>query len=506
MGFDEVGFPIVDVDDVVAEILGELHLPASLPEFGDGVLHEARPRRFAGQTIDAFRRAAEGVQGVGRDFLQPAASKCRQCPVFGVLATGEADGLAIGQRQEFLLLVGADLRIGIAEDDAGDIKGAAAEARRIGTPAAVAVRAQGFQLQYRLQRGIDQAQAGAGIFGRQRQVGRQFGQGFGHQSGFLGRERWQGEQPADDRRVAGHLQRAGLALGEIDIPGRIDRDDQLGRGVGLEVGALEALRIDLPADGGRPLAAGIERQAQVVGRVQAVGVGHFLQDLGAVSRPETIGAHAALVATVGPNQAQDGEVVFIDELWWRHQRTLDLPPLLGIFRVLALAQLDADLTAVGGPLEDVEQLLAGAGRSCLFLGDGNRCPAQVFDPGEDAAAQPYLRVAFLDGFQQHRRDVLAAAADRAGTAAEQQGLAAGAAGEEDAGAVGAACRAGDGGRDFLLVDADVGDQVDIGAALGEFAFAQPVDDVVFGEGLQGDAGHEALSKGGRRAVRSGAGQ
>jgi len=172
---------------VVTEILGKLDLPAGFLEAQRAVLHEGHPARLFGQAVNAFRRAAESVQGVPGNLLQAAALEGLQGLRLILGATFQADGFAFRQGDELALLFRPDVGIAIAENDLGNVEGAAAKILRIAAPGAVAVRVQGFQLEDRNQRRVDQTQAGAGIRAGQRQVGRQFGQRLGDQRRFVGR-------------------------------------------------------------------------------------------------------------------------------------------------------------------------------------------------------------------------------------------------------------------------------------------------------------------------------
>jgi hypothetical protein len=122
------------------------------------------------------------------------------------------------------------------------------------------------------------------------------------------------------------------------------------------------------------------------------------------------------------------------------------------------------MALIGGPFQDVEQLLAGAGRAGFFLGHGNRDAAQVVDPGQNAGAHPIHRVALLDGLEQHRGDVLAVNAHRAGAAADQGNTTIFVVHQAGAGGVGLACRAGNQCEDALIVDFEFVDLVGVSAS------------------------------------------
>ena len=89
------------------------------------------------------------------------------------------------------------------------------------------------------------------------------------------------------------------------------------------------MTIDLPADTGRAVDANNQRQAQILFRVEPVAGGHALHDFRPMLGAEAEGAQAAFVAAVGPDQAEDAEIFFIDELRRRNQCPVDLPPLFG---------------------------------------------------------------------------------------------------------------------------------------------------------------------------------
>jgi hypothetical protein len=169
----------------------------------------------------------------------------------------------------------------------------------------------------------------------------------------------------------------------------------------------------------------MQRQAEIVFRIQPMAGCHALQDFGAMlagPRPK------ARRPVSWPRSAQ---------IRRRMPRSSSVTNCGGVTRArstfhhssalsgyLPLRISIAEMALVGRPFQDVEQLLAGAGRPGFLLGDGNRDAAQVLDPGQHAVADPILRIAFLDGLEQHRGDVLAVPAHRAGAAADDPDLAA----------------------------------------------------------------------------------
>ncbi len=144
---------------MVTEILREFDFPAGFLQALCALLHERYPVSLVGQAEDALRRGAEGVQGVAGNLLQAAAGQRFEGFGFRLRAALQADGLAFRQGDEFALFLGADVGIPITEDDLGHVELTAAEILRIVAPGAVAVGVQGFQLQHRNERRIDQAQA-----------------------------------------------------------------------------------------------------------------------------------------------------------------------------------------------------------------------------------------------------------------------------------------------------------------------------------------------------------
>ena len=259
VGFDEVGFPALDFQHVMAEVFGILDLPAGGAQGFATVLHEGGPGAFAGQAENAFRRAAEGVERMRRNLLEAGCGQRLQGRDFRLRPPLQADRFAFRQGDEFVVFIGADVDVGVAEKRPGDIEEVAGKAAAIAAPGPVAVGREGVEHQDRLQRHVDHAQADRGVLRRLWQFGRQFGQRLGDDRRFLRRQRRQAEQAVDDRRIAGDLERAGFAFGEVDIPRRLDRDDQRRRRLGDQQRALQAARIDAPADlagRGSPAASG----------------------------------------------------------------------------------------------------------------------------------------------------------------------------------------------------------------------------------------------------------
>lgn len=143
------------------------------------------------------------------------------------------------------------------------------------------------------------------------------------------------------------------------------------------------------------------------------------------------------------------------------------------------------MALVRRPFQQVEKLLAAAGRTRLLLGHGNRGAAQVLDPRENAGADAVRDVALGDGAQQHRRDVLAVTADRATAVAEQDRRAEPAGDQLGQRHVGLAGAAGNRGTDEFGCDFQVLDGIDIAARLVQLALAKPVAQMLFGEGAKG---------------------
>ena len=257
---------------------------------------------------------------------------------------------------------------------------------------------------------------------------------------------------------------------------------------------LETHAIHLPADAGWPNRAGVEWQAEIVLRVEAMAGCHALQDFGTVLGAEAEGTQSGLVAAVSPDQAQDAEVLFIDKLWRRDQCAVHLPPFFSVFRILALADFDTELAFVGCPFQDIEQLLPGAGRAGFFLGDGHRDTAQVFEPGQCAATGRFFRIALFDGLEQHRRNVLAMFADGTGAAADDGHLAALGLAQISLCHVGFSAGAGDEGAHLATLYGQVLHQVNVRPRFVDVAGGEPVGDVLFGEGGEVDDGHRWSGK------------
>ena len=144
---------------------------------------------------------------------------------------------------------------------------------------------------------------------------------------------------------------------------------------------------------------------------------------------------------------------------------------------------------IGGRFQDIEQLLASAGRASFFLCHGNRNAAQVGDPRQNAGTHPIHRVALVDGLEQHRGDVFAVNAHRAGAATDQGNTTIFVVHQAGAGGVGLACRAGNQCEDALIVDFEFVDLAGVSASFFDFLGAEPGGDIIFGIGGQGDSGH-----------------
>ena len=84
-------------------------------------------------------------------------------------------------------------------------------------------------------------------------------------------------------------------------------------------------------------------------------------------RPQTKGPQTGIVRAVSPQQAQDGQIIFIDELRRRDQRPVDFPPFLGAIDMLALADFDPEMPLIRRVFKDVEKLLLDGRRPHLFL-------------------------------------------------------------------------------------------------------------------------------------------
>lgn len=98
------------------------------------------------------------------------------------------------------------------------------------------------------------------------------------------------------------------------------------------------MRVDPPADPCRAQATFAQRQAVAVIRVKASAARQTLEHLGALPRSEAEGAQpAGVMQAVGPQAAQDAEILLVDELRRIDQRAFDVPPLLGAVGELALA-------------------------------------------------------------------------------------------------------------------------------------------------------------------------
>jgi len=263
------------------------------------------------------------------------------------------------------------------------------------------------------------------------------------------------------------------------------------------VRSLESHAVNQPADAGRPGRSGVERQAEIILGIKPVAGRHALQDFGAVLGTQAKGPQTGFVATVRPDQAQDAEIFFIDELRRGNQRAVHLPPFLGALRVLALANFNAELALVGRPFQDVEKLLAGAGWSGFFLGDGNRDATQVFEPGQGAAADSLLRIALFDGLEQHGGNVLAMLAGSAGAAADYRHLAALGLAQVSLCDVWLGRRTRYKRPHLAALDIQVAHQVDVRPCLVDVACGEPLGDVFFSEGGEVDDGH-------RRSVNQGA--
>ncbi len=252
VGRDEIGFPAIDFEQVVAEIFRVFDLPAGGAHGIAALAHEDDPGLFAGQPEDPFRWAAEGIEGVRRNLLEASCGQRLQGLPFGFGPPLEVDRLAFRQGNELVVLAWPDIDVGIAEEWLRNIESVAGQAACIAAPGAVAVGLDGVELEDWLRRRIDDAQVDRRVLCRFRQFGGEFRQGLGDDRRFLGREWRQAEQPADHCRIAGHLERAGLAFAEIDIPRWLQqRDDQRRRRFGDQSRSLLAARVDAPADPGR---------------------------------------------------------------------------------------------------------------------------------------------------------------------------------------------------------------------------------------------------------------
>ena len=436
--------------------------------------------------------------------MQAAQVQFGQCRLFGLGAPLQAYRFAVRQGDELVCFARVDVGIGVAEDDASDVEGAAAGVLLIAAPGLVAMGIQRIQLQHGLQRCVDQAQAGGHVGGWQCQIGRLLGQGLGDARRLFRRQWGQREEMLDQCRVAADIERPGLALGQVDIPRRIDRDGQFRHRLRLQVGALQARTVNLPADAGRAGGAGVQGQRQVVAGIEAPRFGNTLQQFGAMRAAQTEGAQAGGLAAFGPDQAQDFHVLVAGELRPHGEGAVDFPPFLGTVRILALANLDAEVAAIGRPFQHVEQLLAGAGRTGLLLGDGERSAAQVFQPGQGAHAGGGLRRAFVDGTQQYGDDVLALLALLAGATAQRLHLAVLILAQADLDAVRLAGRAGNQGGNLVAVAFEFLHQIDIGPGAGDIRLAEPFGQMFFGEVFEGDESHAVRQTSWRRAASAAA--
>ena len=245
--FRQFGIPTFDFNDVMAEIISKIDVPARNPQIFHAVLHELRPRGLVGQPENLLRRRTKSIQNVGRQRQETRLLDRLQGLRLFRRAPHQSHSLTFWQRHEAGFCPGGDVDFTVAKIDLCIIKGTAAIAVRIIAPRTVAVGLQGAQMETGLQRYIDLAQTLAGILHRQGHARRQLGQCLGHQRGFLFRQRRQIEQTLDQAGLCLDLQRPDLPLLHIDIPGRRGRQHQLTGRFRTQVWPLESLPIDHPA-------------------------------------------------------------------------------------------------------------------------------------------------------------------------------------------------------------------------------------------------------------------
>ena len=249
--FNQIGFPAFYFKNVMAVIVRKFNLPARITQSLQAILHEISPITFMRQAVNTLGCMPEGVQGVPWHPLQTAFGKRFEGAGLGFRAALQTNGFTLRQGNEFMLVFRANVGVGIAKKDTRHIKWPAVVAVWVIAPGAVAMGMYRVELKNGLQGSVDQTQALTGILGGRWQIGRQFGQGFGHQGGFLGREGRQAEQTTNHRRITGNIKRPGFTLGQIQVPGRVDRNNHLRWRIGAQRWALEAAWVNLPADTGR---------------------------------------------------------------------------------------------------------------------------------------------------------------------------------------------------------------------------------------------------------------
>ncbi len=141
------------------------------------------------------------------------------------------------------------------------------------------------------------------------------------------------------------------------------------------------------------------------------------------------------------------------------------------------------MALVRRPFQHVEKLLAGTGRTRLLLGHGDRRAAQILNPRQNAGTDAIRDVALGDGAQQHGRDVLAVAANRAAAVAEQDRHAEPAGNQLRHRQIGFAGAAGNDSTDEFGRDFEIIHDIDISVRLVQFALAEPVTQVFLGVGI-----------------------
>jgi hypothetical protein len=77
------------------------------------------------------------------------------------------------------------------------------------------------------------------------------------------------------------------------------------------------------------------------------------------------------------------------------QGAIDAPQFLGTFRIAPLVYRDAETARIGGPLQQVEELLAAGCRAAVLLADRHRHPAQLLGPGKHAGVGLVRRVGIV---------------------------------------------------------------------------------------------------------------
>ena len=177
----DVEHELVDVDRVVAEVVGKLHHPAFLAHGRQGVGHEAGPRRFARQAESLGRQHAEArLHRAQRHAGEAGGGQLLRRGALGGLVAGQASAAAIGQGVEEASVPGVDGDRAVAEGEHAEVEFVGA-VRRVAAKAHVMHR-QGGELQHRsgCTADFDRRLAALGRCGQgRRHVGQRFGDEFG---------------------------------------------------------------------------------------------------------------------------------------------------------------------------------------------------------------------------------------------------------------------------------------------------------------------------------------